>query len=101
MKKLNTKTAMFSLSATTLIAAGVIFFSQSGGAATPVTEDNIGLAIDKLDKDTLKLSLSNVIEIPKALQFSIQLEGDVYFNEESLKWLVTNTNNSQIQKILN
>ena len=98
MKKLNTKTAMFSLSATTLIAAGVIFFSQSGGAATPVTEDNIGLAIDKLDKDTLKLSLSNVIEIPKALQFSIQLEGDVYFNEESLKWLVTNTNNSQIQK---
>ena len=98
MKKLNTKTAMFSLSATTLIAAGVIFFSQSGGAATPVTEDNIGLAIDKLDKDTLKLSLSNVIEIPKALQFSIQLEGAVYFNEESLKWLVTNTNNSQIQK---
>ncbi len=98
MKKLNTKKAMFSLSALTVTAAGVIFFSQSSGAVTPVTEDNIGLTVDKLDKDTLKLSLSNVIEIPKALQFSIQLDGDVYFNEESLKWLVTNTENSEIQK---
>lgn len=98
MKKLNMKKMMFSLSALTVTLAGVIFFSQSSGATTPITEDNIGLTIDKLDKDTLKLSLSNVIEIPKALQFSIQLEGAVYFNEESLKWLVTNTNNSQVQK---
>lgn len=98
MKKLNMKKMMFSLSALTVTLAGVIFFSQSSGAITPITEDNIGLTIDKLDKDTLKLSLSNVIEIPKALQFSIQLEGAVYFNEESLKWLVTNTNNSQVQK---
>ncbi|MTN48988.1 DUF5011 domain-containing protein, partial [Turicibacter sanguinis] len=98
MKKLNMKKTMFSLSALTVTLAGVIFFSQSGRATSPVTEDNMGLTIDKLDKDTLKLSLSNVIEIPKALQFSIQLEGAVYFNEESLTWLVTNTTDSEVQK---
>ena len=98
MKKLNTKKFMFSLSAITVTAAGAIFFSQSGGAATPVTEDNIGLAIDKLDKDTLKISLSNVVEMPKALQFSVKLDGDISFNEDSLNWLVTNTANSEVQK---
>ncbi len=98
MKKLNMKKMMFSLSALTVTLAGVIFFSQSGGATSPVTEDNMALTIDKLDKDTLKLSLSNVIEVPKALQFSIQLDGAVYFNEESLTWLVTNTTDSEVQK---
>ncbi len=45
MKKLNMKKTMVSLSALTVTLAGVIFYSQSGRATSPVTEDNMGLTI--------------------------------------------------------
>lgn len=100
MKKLNVKNTVFSLSAVVVAATGMMLFSDSGKATNLATEETLALSVDKLDKDTLKIALSNVVELPKSLQFSLQLDGNVYFNEDSVKWLVTNTDNSAIQKTI-
>ena len=38
-------------------------------------ENKLKLAVEKVDGDTVKVALDNVQEIPKSLQFSIQLQG--------------------------
>ncbi|WP_278599681.1 immunoglobulin-like domain-containing protein [Clostridium tertium] len=40
-------------------------------------ENKLKLAVEKVDGDTVKVALDNVQEIPKSLQFSIQLQGAI------------------------
>ena len=39
------------------------------------TEDSLKLEVERVDSDTVKVSLNNVQDIPKSLQFSVKLEG--------------------------
>ena len=43
--------------------------------------NKLKLDVEKIDRDTVKVSLDNVKDIPKALQFSIKLEGNVSLKE--------------------
>lgn len=87
MKKINKKHVLFSLSAIMVTTAGVMFYPSSGEATNNTDEENIHLKVDKLDKDTLELSLTNIQDLPKSLQFTLQLEeGNVTFNENNFVW---------------
>ena len=45
------------------------------------TENNFILDVEKVDSDTVKVSLDNIEDIPKALQFSLKLDGVVLKEE--------------------
>lgn len=60
------------------------------------TENNFILDVEKVDSDTVKVSLDNIEDIPKALQFSLKLDGVVLKEENGnpiIKDLI-NTNKS-------
>ncbi|MDB8553734.1 immunoglobulin-like domain-containing protein [Turicibacter sanguinis] len=98
MKKLNKKHVMFSLSAVMVTGAGMMFYPSSGEANDSNNNGNIHLQVDKLDKDTLELSLTNIQDLPKSLQFTLQLgEGDVTFAEEGMTWSSSLQQSSSIQ----
>ncbi len=40
------------------------------------------LDVEKVDSDTVKVSIDNITEVPKALQFSVKLEGNVALKED-------------------
>ncbi|MGL4373450.1 MAG: immunoglobulin-like domain-containing protein, partial [Turicibacter sp.] len=89
MRKVNKKKCSLSLGIMVALVAGVMFVSRPTMANVVTPEDNIGLVIDKLAKDTLKVSLSNVSELLKSVQFSIVIDGDVSFDEKSFVPLVS------------
>ena len=98
MKKINKKHVLFSLSAIMVTTAGVMFYPSSGEATNNTDEENIHLKVDKLDKDTLELSLTNIQYLPKSLQFTLQLgEGNVTFNENNFVWAEGLAQSSTIQ----
>ena len=57
-------------------AAPKVINSNSEG-----TENNFILDVEKVDSDTVKVSLDNIEDIPKALQFSLKLDGVVLKEE--------------------
>ena len=59
------------------------------------TEDAIVLNVDKLSRETVKISLDNFKDIAKSLQLSLKIEGNAKFQEESIKWLI-NTENANV-----
>ena len=98
MKKINKKHVLFSLSAIMVTTAGVMFYPSSGEATNNTDEENIHLKVDKLDKDTLELSLTNIQDLPKSLQFTLQLgEGNVTFDENNFVWAEGLAQSSTIQ----
>ena len=50
---------------------------------TEMTQDSLKLEVKRVDGDTVKVSLGNVQDIPKSLQFSVKLEGVTPKNGES------------------
>ena len=48
------------------------------------TKNNFILDVEKVDSDTVKVSLDNIEDIPKALQFSLKLEGVVLKEENNI-----------------
>lgn len=54
------------------------------------TEDKFKLVVEKVDSDTVKVALDNIEDIPKALQFSVKLEGaSLKDGQSSIKDLIT------------
>lgn len=54
------------------------------------SEDKFKLVVEKVDSDTVKIALDNIEDIPKALQFSVKLEGaSLKDGENSIKDLIT------------
>ncbi|MDU5110672.1 MAG: DUF5011 domain-containing protein [Clostridium sp.] len=53
-------------------------------------EDKFKLVVEKVDSDTVKVAIDNIEDIPKALQFSVKLEGaSLKDGENSIKDLIT------------
>ncbi|TGY41857.1 DUF5011 domain-containing protein [Clostridium sartagoforme] len=53
-------------------------------------EDKFELVVEKVDSDTVKVALDNIEDIPKALQFSVKLEGaSLKDGKNSIKDLIT------------
>ena len=72
------------LSAKTALVSGLVAASTAGIVyATPEilesinsdTTDNLKLVVEKVDNDTARVSIDNIKEIPRSLQFSIKLDG--------------------------
>ena len=63
------------------------------------TENNFILDVEKVDSDTVKVSLDNIEDIPKALQFSLKLDGVVLKEENGtpiIKDLINQNNSDKI-----
>lgn len=76
------------LTSTAAITYAVPQIVDEKSAAT--TEDSLKLEVERVDSDTVKVSLNNVQDIPKSLQFSVQLDGVIPKDGQgSIKDLIT------------
>ena len=95
MKKVNTKTKVIALSTAAVMTTAIYLKSDNVTNAeqyAQVSDNAIELNVDKQNKDTIKLSLSNFPDLAKSLQLSVKIEGNAIFTDDSIKWLVKSQN---------
>mgnify|MGYP000937039616 CR=1 FL=1 len=95
MKKVNTKTKVIALSTAAVMTTAIYLKSDNVTNAeqyAQVSDNAIELNVDKQNKDTIKLSLSNFSDLAKSLQLSVKIEGNATFTDDSIKWLVKSQN---------
>ena len=95
MKKVNTKTKVIALSTAAVMTTAIYLKSDNVTNAeqyAQVSDNAIELKVDKQNKDTIKLSLSNFSDLAKSLQLSVKIEGNATFTDDSIKWLVKSQN---------
>ena len=95
MKKVNTKTKVIALSTAAVMTTAIYLKSDNVTNAeqyAQVSDNAIELNVDKQNKDTIKLSLSNFSDLAKSLQLSVKIEGNATFTDDSIKWLVKSKN---------
>ena len=95
MKKVNTKTKVIALSTAAVMTTAIYLKSENVTNAeqyAQVSDNAIELNVDKQNKDTIKLSLSNFSDLAKSLQLSVKIEGNAIFTDDSIKWLVKSQN---------
>ena len=76
-------------------AAPKVINSNSEG-----TENNFILDVEKVDSDTVKVSLDNIEDIPRALQFSLKLDGVVLKEENGTPIIKDLINKNKSEKII-
>ena len=64
------------------------------------TKNNFILDVEKVDSDKVKVSLDNIEDIPKALQFSLKLEGVVLKEENNIPIIKDLINQNNSDKII-
>ena len=64
------------------------------------TENNFILDVEKVDSDTVKVSLDNIEDIPRALQFSLKLDGVVLKEENNIPIIKDLVNQNNSDKII-
>lgn len=64
------------------------------------TESNFILDVEKVDSDTVKVSLDNIEDIPRALQFSLKLDGVVLKEEDGTPIIKDLINKNKSDKII-
>ena len=91
MKKVNTKTKVIALSTAAVMTTAIYLKSDNVTNAeqyAKITDNAIELNVDKQDKDTIKLYLSNFSDLAKSLHLSVKIEGNAKFTDDSINWLV-------------
>lgn len=53
-----------------------------------IKDSTILLNVEKKDKDTVIISVDNFRYVPKSMQLSLKIDGNVSFKEDTIKWLV-------------
>ena len=90
MKKVRTKVKMLAVTAavTAMAAAGNAYIPRAGEQINDEIS-SIQLNVEKEDRDTIKIYLSNFTELTKSMQLSLKIDGNnVKFNDENIEWLV-------------
>ncbi|MGL5316649.1 MAG: immunoglobulin-like domain-containing protein, partial [Peptostreptococcaceae bacterium] len=89
--KSSVKTAVVSTIALTSTAAIIYAVPKIIETQSSDIGNKLKLDVEKIDSDTVKVSIDNVQDIPKSIQFSIKLAGDVELNdgESSIRDLIT------------
>ena len=100
MKKVRSNVKMLVL--TGVISAAVAglgnTYMTNAGQYLNASENNIVLNVEKQDRDTVKIYLSNVYDLAKSIQLSVKIDdGNVSFNDSEIKWLV-NADSENTQK---
>ncbi|MGL5753496.1 MAG: hypothetical protein ACRCXT_23325, partial [Paraclostridium sp.] len=75
--KPSVKSAIVSTLVVSSTALGIYAVDKAKENKVEDIGNKIKLDIEKVDSDTVKVSLDNIADIPKALQFSIKLDGPV------------------------
>ena len=90
-------TLVFTSTAVGAYAIGNIIDSKSQDIG-----NKLKLDVEKIDRDTVKVSIDNVKDIPKALQFSIKLDGNVSLKngEDSIHDLVKSESKKKVKNTL-
>lgn len=105
MKKVRSNVKMLVL--TGVISVAVAGFGNkymtNAGQYLNASENNIVLNVEKQDRDTVKIYLSNVYDLAKSIQLSVKIDdGNVTFNDNEIKWLVNaDSKNTQKQYKIN
>ncbi len=91
MKKESLKKKLIPLLIGTVAATSMFVYSKSSSAEFKADQDNVSveLNVEKIDKDTIKISLDNFTPVVKSLQLGVSIDGDVNFTEDTINWLVS------------
>ncbi|MDU2673134.1 MAG: DUF5011 domain-containing protein [Clostridium sp.] len=92
MRKISSK-KIISLFVAVIAVIGIFTYTKSSLANANSDQDqanaSVNLNVEKIDKDTVKISLDNLIPVVKSLQLGVKIDGDVTFAEDTIKWLVS------------
>ena len=94
MKKLKSSVKTAVVSTVALTSTAAIIYAIPNLKINEVKSSDIGnklkLDVEKIDSDTVKVSIDNVQDIPKSIQFSVKLDGDVELanGQSSIKDLI-------------
>lgn len=93
-KKLNPSLKIALASTIAVTSAATIVYNTPEIVKTVAVESNEDdkfiLDVEKIDNDTIKVSLDNIEDIPKAIQFSIKLDGVVPKKSQDGKIIIEN-----------
>lgn len=95
MKKVKLKVKILaSIALVSMTIAGGTYYATNAKQHRNLSENNIELNVEKQDKDTIKIYLSNFSDLAKSLQLSVKIDkGNVKFEEDSIRWLVNSESN--------
>ena len=94
MRKLKSSVKTAVVSTVALISTAAIIYAIPNLNINEVKSSDIGnklkLDVEKIDSDTVKVSIDNVQDIPKSIQFSVKLDGNVELanGQSSIKDLI-------------
>ena len=93
MRKISSKKKIISLFVAVIAVIGAFIYTKSSLANANSDQDqanaSVNLNVEKVDKDTVKISLDNLVPVVKSLQLGVKIDGDVTFAEDTIKWLVS------------
>lgn len=91
MKKVSFKKKFIPLLIIALAVTSMFVYSKSSFAEFKEERADVSveLNVEKVDKDTVKISLDNFTPVVKSLQLGVKIDGDVKFLENTIKWLVS------------
>lgn len=91
MKKVSFKKKFIPLLIIALAVTSMFVYSKSSFAEFKEERADVSveLNVEKVDKDTVKISLDNFTLVVKSLQLGVKIDGDVKFLENTIKWLVS------------
>ena len=89
MKKVKTKKKLIPLLLAVIATLSMFLYAKSISAELAVNEDaSVKLNIEKVDRDTIRISLDDFEPNIKSLQFGIKIDGNAKFVEEGIRSLV-------------
>lgn len=93
MRKISSKKKIISLFVAVIAVIGAFIYTKSSLANANSDQDqanaSVNMNVEKVDKDTVKISLDNLVPVVKSLQLGVKIDGDVTFAEDTIKWLVS------------
>ena len=98
MSKAKSRKKVIALSAVAVSSVAIASYTVSSMAENRETKDPtaLNLNIDKIDKDTVKISVDNITEAIKSLQLSLEIpSGAKFASEDAIKWLVKDSESIQ------
>lgn len=88
MKNVKSKVKIFVLgaAASTVIVGAGHAYKTNALQQKNLSDNSIELNVEKQDRDTIKIYLSNFSDLAKSLQLSVKIDdGNVKFNEDEIK----------------
>ena len=97
MKKVKLKVKILaSMAIVSMTIAGGTLYVTNAKQHRNVDGNSIELNVEKQDRDTVKIYLSNFGDLAKSLQLSVKIDkGNVKFEKDSIKWLIGSENNDE------